>query len=383
MRKIITVLFVLSLFVLLASSVLADSKLKITDITVKVNGDRKSADENGGTIKVPPESRLTLKVRVENLYAEDIDGSKIRNVDVEGVLKDIDDGDDLDDTSDDKDLNAGRDAAFNIAFDIPLRIDSDETYTLTVTARGKDENGTEMEDEVEFDVEADKESHEIRFLREEIAPSTISCSRTAVMNIGLINTGENDEDVELYVENSALGYFKQDNFELVSDINDDDNEYEFEDTLNLADAKPGTYPFDILVKYRDGREVLDKTLNLVVDSCETAVAETSQPEEPKSSAQSSGSSQTTQTATDSYTQTTSVPTQTYVPPSQPSGPVQVVSNPQTDYRSSAMVATPKTSYSSKSWWDKYRWYVLIGITDLILLGVGIAVVLSLLNRRRN
>ncbi|HII71306.1 TPA: hypothetical protein HA265_00960, partial [Candidatus Woesearchaeota archaeon] len=50
---------IVALFILfLASAVAAESKLEISELTVKVDGDRQSADESGGTIKVPPASKL-------------------------------------------------------------------------------------------------------------------------------------------------------------------------------------------------------------------------------------------------------------------------------------------------------------------------------------
>ena len=376
MRNYLLPVMMFILVLMLAGAVSAQSMLDITDITVKVNGDRQSADENGGTIDVPPDSTLDLKIKIENLFDKDIDDIEIENVEIEAILEDIDDGDDMDETSDDKDISAGRDETFNIEFKIPLRIDGSETYTLTVTATGEDTEGEEHTAEVVFDVEADKENHELRFLRREVSPTKVSCSRTATLRVDMINTGDNDEDVEFSIQNSALDYLVERDFEMVEDIDDDDNEYSFSDTLSLQSAAIGVYPFKILAKYRDGRETLEETLTIAVEECATdkpAPKPEPKPEpkvEPKVEPKEEPKTTTT----------TTQPTVVYYPSTQPSN--TVTSQPPVNTKNTA-VATPKTSYGSGSWWERNKWLAIILITDVILLIIGIAIVLAVMKRKRS
>lgn len=364
MKKLLPLLL---LFVIILSAiVLADSKLEITELVVKVNGDRESADESGGTIKVPPASTLNLKVTVESLFDKDIEGEDIdiENVFIEAILEEIDDGDDLDEESDDKDISPGRDSSFTLEFELPLRIDHDETYVLTVTATGEDEDGVEHTAEVVFDVEADKESHEIRFLKQEISPSTVKCSGSPRLLVELINTGENDEDVEMTIQNTALKYLAEKEFEMFEDVTDSDNEYTFQDTLSIgSDVEAGTYPFQIVVKYRDGREVLTETVDLTVESCVTTPAPKVEPkvepkEEPKEEPKT--------------TTVTTQPQVIYVP--QPTTTV-ATSSPQPAVKATAV------SKSGDSWFEKNKTLALFIITDVILLIIGLAVVIALLRRK--
>ena len=65
------------------------------------------AYEDGGKIDVTPGSKLELKIIVESLFDEDMD-IKINDIAVESILDGIDDGDDLDDETNDFDLNPER-----------------------------------------------------------------------------------------------------------------------------------------------------------------------------------------------------------------------------------------------------------------------------------
>ena len=63
MRKITTCI-ILVLFLILFSIVVSADMLEIKEITVEVNGDREgSADENGGSIDIPPDSIIQLKIK--------------------------------------------------------------------------------------------------------------------------------------------------------------------------------------------------------------------------------------------------------------------------------------------------------------------------------
>ncbi len=383
MGKISYAVMVAFIVIFLAGTALAENKLEITDLVAKVNGEKESADESGGTIDVLPDSKLSMKIEITNTYDDDIEGEdiEIEDVEVEVIIEDIDDGDDMDETSDDADINPGRDKTFNVDFEIPLKIDHDETYTMIIKVTGEDDEGNDHLVELELDVEVDKENHELRFLRKELIPSTVSCSRSANLRVDLINTGESDEDVQFMVTNTALNYNIDKEFELVENIDDSDNEYSFEDTLNLAGVNPGSYPLKIIAKYRDGREILEDTLDLKVEECEETKP-APEPEEPKTTTPKTTTPKTTTPKTTTTT-TTNQPTVQYVPSSQPQNSIQVVSQPVPDTSSRAAVATPKTSYSQDSWWDENKWVVIILGANVLLLIVGIALVLTLIGRKNN
>ena len=367
MRKIMSLIVFVFILALFSGAVSATSMLEISEVTVKVDGDTQSADENGGTIKVTPDSTLSLKIKVKNLYSSGTDGGKIENINVNALLESIDDGDDMEEEANDFDLTPGRDKTLTIEFKIPLRLETDGSWKLTLTAEGDDENSTTHTDQVDFDVDADKESYELRFMREELSPATVACDKQSRITVRLINTGENDEEpVELTIDAPDLEYNEVSEFDMAEDIDDDTNEYEFTDTINVGKIDAGTYPVSIRAVYHDGRKVLEDTLNLVAAGC--AEEQPEQPTQPTQPVQ---------------------PTQ----PTQPTQPVEqeieVVSQPTvqptvqttTSYaRPTAVVATPKTSYNKS--WAEQNWLTIMLIVDALLIIIGAIVIAAVLKRRR-
>jgi len=366
MRKI-TAFIALALFlVLLSISVSAASMLEIKEVTVKVDGNRESAaDESGGTIKVPPASTLNMKVKIVNNFDSAIEGSKIKNIAVTGVLESIDDGDDIEIDANDFDLLAGRDKTITLDFNIPLKLETDATYKLTLTVEGKDANSTKHTDTVEYDVDSDKESHELRFMQKELMPATVSCTQSTQLTVRIINTGQNDETVNLAVDASQLGFTKTENFEVVEDYSDDANEFELVQPITFNKISPGTYPVFIKATYYDGKKTLSDTLNLVVQKCGSDVPVVTPPDE----------TEPVVTNTPPVTQPV-VTTPATTPVEVVTQPTRPVSYPQ------ATVATPRTSYSSSSWFDNNKWLVIILAADVVLVLVGIIVVVAVLKRRQ-
>jgi hypothetical protein len=350
---------IITLFlVLFAASASAATMLELKDVRIEVDGDKQSANEGGGSIDITPDSKLTMKVEVENIFDNSVEDAEIEDIEVRATLEDIDDGDDVEIEADRFDLRPGRDKTVTLTFDIPLRLETDETFKLILEVEGEDKNSTIHELDVEYDVDVDKENHEIRFLTKELVPAKVSCTRSTQARVELINTGEDDEDVELTVVSTELGYNKRLEFEMSEDIDDDENEYVFTDTVDLDDAKPGVYTFKIRVEYNDNRDSLDAALPIEIEACAADEPEPEPEPEPK-------------------TTTTTTPTTT-----QPSQPVEVVSAPAQNYvRPSAIVATPRTDYS-ESWWSKNKWLMVILVTDLVLVIAGIIVIMTVLRRRK-
>ncbi len=363
MRKFAKCMALMLFLVLLSAAVSAASMLEISDLTAEVDGDRQSADENGGTIDVIPDSLLVLKIKVANLYGSDVEGGEIENIDVDAVLEEIDDGDDLEESSDDFDLRGERDKTVRIEFPIPLKLYTDDTYKLTIHVEGKDKNNTRHIVDLDLDVDVKKKSHEIRFLRKELSPEKAECGSSSTLIINLIDTGKEDEDVEMVIDAPGLNYNKRLDFTLVEDIDDDDNEYDFSDTIDLEDVKEGEYPVNIRVLYRDGRETLEDVLYLEVDSCAAPEPEPEPAPEPQPQ-----------------------PVQQQPQPEPEPEPVSVVTEPapSSSYVRPATiaVATPRTTYTQQSWWDKNKWVAIVLITNLVLIVAGIIVIVAVLKRRR-
>ncbi len=367
MRKIMSLVVFALILVMFAGVAAATSMLEISEVTVEVDDDRQSADESGGTIKVTPDSTLSLKIKVSNLYSSGTDGGKIENINVRGVIEGIDDDSDLDEEADDFDLTAGRDKTITIDYKIPLRLETDGSWKLTLTADGDDENNTAHSDEIEFDIDADKENYELRFIRDELSPATVACDKQSRITIRIINTGENDEDdVELTVDAPDLGYNEVSTFDIPEDVTDDENEYEFTDMIAPADAAAGTYPVSIRAVYHGGRKTLEGTLNLEYEGCEAAPVQPTTPTQPTTPVE-----QPVQQPTQPVTQQIEVVTQPTTAPTVSTGYA----------RPTAVVATPKTSYTQNGWLEN-NWLTVILIIDVLLVVAGIIVIAAVLKRRR-
>jgi hypothetical protein len=243
-----------------------DKKLKITQFKAYVDGDKASGvDEDGGRIKdVKPGSEVQLKIEVSNLYdrSEDIE---IEDVLVSAMIDEIDDGDEIEEESEEYDIDANDEENIELIFNIPLRVDEDN-YDMIITLEGDEESGWKYEETIELELELDKENHELMILDAEIAPSTVRCDRTSRLDFRIINIGSNDEDVNLRIENEALGINIEDEFELSEDPDDDDNEYRKEFVIKIDEsAAAGSYPLKVIAEYGSLEE--SESIDLEIENC--------------------------------------------------------------------------------------------------------------------
>ncbi|MBW2965427.1 hypothetical protein KY363_08270, partial [Candidatus Woesearchaeota archaeon] len=109
MRKTSLLIATVLLLAILSASAMAESMLDFSDVRVEVDGDKQSASEGGGSIDITPESKLVMKVTVENLFDNAVEGADIEDIQVTATLEDIDDGDDYEEEADEFDLRPGRD----------------------------------------------------------------------------------------------------------------------------------------------------------------------------------------------------------------------------------------------------------------------------------
>jgi hypothetical protein len=272
MKKIALISTLTFLVVLmLASSVHAELRFK--DLTGYVDGKKDSgASETGGTIdNVEPESKIKFKVEMENTFSD----REINGVTIEATLKDIDDGEDLDDESDDFDLDPGDDKRVTFEFDIPLEVE-DGSYTLELYAEGNDNtvNRTKHNATLKITVEVEKEKHKLHYYLTRLTPESVSCGRPTELEVGVINLGREDEDdVRLEVSNSDLELQEQTAvFELDEGANDDDvktvKRFKITTSEKLA---VGTYPIQLKTSYNKDSKLLSDSVDLIVTACEAKV----------------------------------------------------------------------------------------------------------------
>ncbi|MBU2561388.1 MAG: hypothetical protein KKD17_03755 [Nanoarchaeota archaeon] len=266
MHKLIYIL----IFTLLANAVAvmaASSHLEIDKVEITSDGSTVlSTSSSSGSFDVEPGQELSIKVILENTYDDKTDND-IEEVEVTARIEGIDDGDDISDESDTVTVRAEGKKTIKLKLKIPKDASSYESYDLEITAVGEDQNGTEQSDEAVFDVDVEREEHQI--VLERLQMSNMYCERDATIRIELQNIGEEDEeDVELKVISDQLGTVFSDTFDLPSiDDDEEDNIYSETKRLDLDGLSPGSHTLTIRVLYDDGMERIEKELDFRVEEC--------------------------------------------------------------------------------------------------------------------
>ncbi len=260
--------------------IVADSQLELDNVKFLVDGSSKSIDEGDTRKDVRPGSKLEIKGDVRNTFSKN-DGIVIEDVTVEITIKDIDDGDDLEESDDVRDIDEDDKEGFSVEFEIPEDVDADE-YTVTILVEGDDENGAKHS--VEWDnvkIKVEKDKHDIQITRVTVLPSKVSCSRNVNINVDLKNQGTNDEDeVVLRIENADLDISEEDtSIPEIEEGTGEDTEYSKTYSFKIGDdVRAGTYPIRIIVYYNTDDQSDSDTASLIVENC--VVEEVKKEEEP-------------------------------------------------------------------------------------------------------
>lgn len=263
----------------------AGSKLIFSDVDVKVGGKTSKNLNDGDTIddEAEPGDTVEFRIEVKNNFT-DAEDLEIEDITVEVTIEEIDDGDDLDEESNEFDLKADSDKRITLKFQLPLEVE-EESFNVKIHAEGEDENGTDHEADMDLELEVEKESHLLKITRATLSPAEVSCNRrniqasTSVVNIG----NEDEEDVSVQVLNSDLGVdLKQDVEELTAEPNEDESKFSNVFTFNVAaDAEAGSYPVIFRALYDDSRKKAEEMATLTVSGCTTVKQPTAAKTEEK------------------------------------------------------------------------------------------------------
>ena len=249
----------------------AGNRLLIDDLDVEV-GDRWSRNVDDGdriTREAAPGDTVEFKITFKNNYTEEED-LRIEDITATVTIEGIDDDEDLDEESKEFDVKEDDDKTVSVEFEIPIEVEED-TYTVTIEAEGEDENGTDHTVEWTVDLEVEKETHELRFYRKTLSPTETECGGIVTLNLGIINTGsEDEEDIELVISNTELEY---NNVVTISELEaepyEDESKYLKRFTINVPKtAEVGIYLINFKVTYDDGDEVIEDSVELTVSECE-------------------------------------------------------------------------------------------------------------------
>jgi len=259
------------IFLMIAVPMAYADKLLIDKLDVKV-GDRWSRNvDDGETVsrEAEPGDDVDFKIKFKNNFT-DAEDLKIEDITATVTIEEIDDGEDLDEESKEFDIREDDDKTVTISFKVPIEVEED-TFDVKIEAEGEDENGTDHSVEFAISLEVEKEEHELRFYRKTLSPSEIKAGKIASLNVGIINTGsEDEEDIELIISNSDIEYNTVVTIsEITAEPFEDESKYTKTFRIEVPKtAEPGVYPINIKVTYDNGDETLEDSVDLIVTKAE-------------------------------------------------------------------------------------------------------------------
>ncbi len=360
------ILIGLILIIMVMPIVLAENKLSISDLDVEVDG-RWSRDLTDGetiTRDAAPGDDVSFKIKFRNNYTDD-ENLRIEDIVAVVTIEDIDDGESLEEESKEFDIREDDDDTVTIDFQIPIEVEED-TYTVTIEADGDDENGTSHSVSWTIYLNVEKERDELRYYRQTLLPSTITCGGTTSLTIGIINTGSDDqEEVELKIIGTGLEYENMVTIDSIdADPFDDSCKYSKSFTIPIdKDVSPGVYPITFITTYDNGRETLEDSVELTVLECQKE----EKPAEDTTDNTDSGSSTNSDTTTKDTSST--------------DDEVDVIITPTTPVQ--PPITTPTTQTEEKSFFES-GWFIGLFIgAQLLIIIIVLVLVVMFLNKKNN
>ncbi len=217
---------------------------------------------------VRPGSELKFDIDVENTFStdEDID---IEDVRITITIEEIEEDGDLDEESQEFDLEAGESERFTIFFEIPLEVEEGD-YNIIIEVEGEDTEGTEHRVEWNLEMQLEKERRNIIIRDVSLSQDTVSCARNTRLSLDVLNIGTKEEDeVKVEVINADLDLnFAEDDISLGTDPFDEDDEFKKSIDIKVpSDLEAGTYPIAVNLYITGGALFDSEILNLNVENC--------------------------------------------------------------------------------------------------------------------
>lgn len=252
--------------------------LRITDLDLQVDGESQKNMEDGDKIKedVKPGSVFELSFEVENMIDE-ADDIQMEDAIIFIEIDRIDDGDSLDEESDEFDVNADDTEEVDIEFTLPIESD-DRSYEMIIRVEADGEDGVMYYDEWVIPFSYDKDNHELLIKRAFVTPSTVSCGDSAEMELSIYNIGDKREkEVRVEVESQDLDFkFVENDIELDDDLTDKDSRYTKRLYINIPDdIAYGEYDIHVRAYYDDTKLSDQTSIALTIDECKSTVDEDS------------------------------------------------------------------------------------------------------------
>jgi len=262
--------FIVFMF-LLSGAYATKQALYFSDVDVKVGSKTDKGLRNGELIseEAEPGDSVEFRVQVGNNYTS-AENLKLQNIIVRATIESIDDGDDLEEESNEFDVSAGSNKRVTLKFQVPTEVDED-TYDVLIEAEGEDKNGTNQDISMKLKLEVNKVSHLIKITRAAVSPADVPCGKKNVQaTVSLLNIGSEDEDnVKFELLNDDLNLdIKEDVGTLDADPFEETSKFSKTYSFSVpANIEEGSHPITFRALYDDDRKKSEQTVALNVNKC--------------------------------------------------------------------------------------------------------------------
>lgn len=223
---------------------------------------------NFGDEDADPGSELRFKFNIENTFTDE-ENVDINNILVKIIIEGIDDGEDIEEESEEVDLEDEESQEVNVIVKIPLAVE-EGSYDVSIAVEGEDDKGNEHKEDMKVELEINKELRDIVIATGSLFPQKIVCSGTATLSTTIKNIGQKiEDDVKLEIVNDELGVgFVQSDIKLDEAPFDADSEFTKEiKIIPSKNTATGAYPIEIKAYLIEGAVWETKSINLEFEGC--------------------------------------------------------------------------------------------------------------------
>ncbi len=202
--------------------------LKIEDTEVFIDGKKQGGTFESGTIIAAwPNATLKFKIKLAHQYpfaVASARGEEIQDINGRVTVKDIDDGDNIEETVSFSALGTGRSDSEEIVLLLPLFV-NDGTSAAELEIEGTLPTKEMQKIVVPFTVDIKKKRHDVR-VQSSFEKSTVCAGQQASLFVNAVNFGRDDENqISMSIENQELGIALSDTFFVPAGDNPDEVSY--------------------------------------------------------------------------------------------------------------------------------------------------------------
>ncbi|MBR9700122.1 hypothetical protein GOV09_06710 [Candidatus Woesearchaeota archaeon] len=222
-----------------------------------------------GNIDVVPGEEVDMFIQIENRNKDrNNEDEEITDIDAILAIDDLFDQD-VDEDFDDFDLNPTRKKNLPFSFTVPIRIEAD-SYTAVIDIEA-DEAGSSFSLTEEFQINIEKERHNLYFEKAEFTQKSVNCGEVATLDLDLFNIGLSDEEITLSIENKDIGFLVERGVALEAYPGDDVYRKRF--PILIPTEASGKAEFEIRVAYGEGTRIDTEIPALLINCGEEIIVQ--------------------------------------------------------------------------------------------------------------